>query len=131
MIKNKGDRKMNKKGELNWVFADGDLPPQGDNPDFEGHEAITVTNLNEAAAHLTFDVYFENREPVKGLTFTLGAERVFCFRLDKPFCDQQYNIPYGQYSLVLHSDIPVVAVFGRLDVRQTNMAYYVVQGYSY
>lgn len=115
---------MSKNGEFNWVFAEGNLPHQG-------HDAITVTNLNETPAHLTFDVYFEDREPVKGLTYTIGAERVFCFRLDKPFCDQQYKIPFGQYTLVLHSDKPVVAVFGRLDERQTNMAYYTFQGYSY
>ncbi|MBR6632855.1 MAG: hypothetical protein IKL05_00970 [Clostridia bacterium] len=122
---------MAQKGQLNWVFADGDLPPLGDNPEFQGHEAITVTNLNETPAHLSFDIYFPDRDPIKGLTYTLGAERVNCFRLDKPFCDQQYKIPFGQYSLVLQSDVPVVAVFGRLDVRQTNMAYYIVQGYAY
>ncbi len=119
------------KGQLNWVFPDGDLPPHGDNPDFLGHEALTVTNLNETDAHLTIDIIFEDKDPVKGLTFTLGAERVFCFRLDYPICDQKFQIPHGQYSIVVHSDVPVVACFGRLDVRQTNMAYYIVQGYSY
>ena len=122
---------MAQNGQMNWVFADGNLPPVGDDYEFQGHEAITVTNLNEAPAHLTFDIYFSDREPVKGLTFTLSAERVYSFRLDKPFCDQGYKIPYGQYSLVLHSDVPVVAAFARLDVRQKNMAYYTVQGFTY
>ena len=27
------------KGKKNWVFCDGYLPPKGDNPEFEGHEA--------------------------------------------------------------------------------------------
>ena len=118
-------------GKLNWVFPDGDLPPHGDNPDFQGHEALMVTNLNGKPAHLTFDLIFEDKDPVKGLTYTLGAERVHCFRLDKPMFDQKYqNVP-GQYSLIVHSDVPVVAVFGRLDVRQVNMAYYSVQGYSF
>lgn len=34
-------------------------------------------------------------------------------------------------ALVVNSSVPVVAVFGRLDVRQANMAYYSVQGYAY
>lgn len=118
-------------GKLNWVFSDGDLPPQGDNPDFQGHEALMITNLNTAPAKLTFDLLFEDKEPVKGLTYTLGAERIHCFRLDGPVFDQNFKIPCGQYALVVHSDVPVVAVFGRLDVRQTNMAYYAVQGYSF
>ena len=122
---------MTQNGQLNWVFADGNLPPHGENPDLQGHEAIIVTNLNETPAQLSFDIYFSDREPVKGLTYTLGAERVNRFRLDKPFCDQGYKIPYGQYSLVLHSDVPVVASFERLDVRQSNMAYITVQGYTY
>ena len=112
---------MSKKGQLNWVFA------HGDKPEFQGYEEITVTNLNEVPAHLTFDLYFEDREPLKGLTYTLGAERVFCFKLDKPFCDQEYNIPFCKYSLVLHSDLPVVASF----LRQTNATCYNVQGYCY
>ena len=53
-----------------------------------------------------------------------------CFRLDKPLGEQKFRIPFGQYALVVHSDLPVVAVFGRLDVRQANMAYYSVAGYS-
>lgn len=118
-------------GNKTWVFPDGDLPPKGDNPDFEGHEALTVTNLNTVPAHLSIDIYFEDKDPVKGLTFTLGAERVFCFRLDKPCFDQNYQIPFGQYSLVVRSDVPVVSVFGRLDVRQVNMAYYSMSGYSF
>ena len=89
---------MSKNGELNWVFTCG-----------EKKEMLSVTNLNESPVHLTFDIYFEKREPVKGLTCTVDAERVFCFKLDKPFCDQQYNIPLGHFSLVLHSDLPIVA----------------------
>jgi len=62
---------------------------------------------------------------------TLDGKRVHCFRLDGPVFDQQYQIPFGQYALHLESDVPVVAVFGRLDTRQPNLAYYAVQGYSF
>lgn len=118
-------------GKLNWIFADGELPPKGDNPDFPGHESLMITNVNDKDAHITIDILFDDRDPVKGLTCTVGAERVKCLRLDKKICDQEYQIPYGQYALVIHSDVPVAAVFGRLDVRQANMSFYSVQGYSY
>lgn len=117
-------------GKKNWVFADGDLPPAGNREPF-GHEALMVVNLNEEKAYLSIDILFEDKAPVKGLTHILEGEKVICFRLDKPICDQNYKIPQGQYALVLHSNIPVVASFGRLDVRQPNMSYYSVQGYSY
>lgn len=117
-------------GMKNWVFCDGDLPPSGDK-DLQGHEALMVTNLNGQEAHLLIDILFEEKSPVKGIAATIGPERVRCFRLDAPIGDRQFKIPPGQYSLVLHSDVPVVAVFGRLDVRQPNLAYYSVQGYSF
>ena len=33
------------KGKRNWVFCDGYLPPHGDDPAFQGHEALMLTNL--------------------------------------------------------------------------------------
>ena len=114
---------MAEKGQHNWVFADG-------NPyssDAVGYEELTVTNLNETAARLTFDIYFTDRAPVKGLTYTVEAERVTSFRLDMPICDQEYKLPRSRYSLVLHSNVPVVATFGR----QTGTSYCTVQGYAY
>ncbi|MDD2441451.1 MAG: hypothetical protein GX821_04260 [Clostridiaceae bacterium] len=117
-------------GKKNWLFCDGDLPPAGDREPL-GHEALMVTNLNAQDVHLVIDLYFEDREPVKGLTAMVAAERVHCFRLDQPLGDQRFQIPSGQYSLVLHSDLPVASVFGRLDVRQPNLAYYSVTGYAW
>lgn len=118
------------KGKRNWVFCDGDLPPAGDKEPF-GHEALMVVNLNDEPAELSIDILFEDRDPVKNITQKLEGQRVVCIRLDKPIGDQKYKIPHGQYALVLHSNLPVVAVFGRLDVRQPNLAYYSVQGYAY
>ena len=120
---------MEEWGKRHWVFTDGDLPPAGD-ADLQGHEALIITNAGEEDAHLLVDVLFEDRAPHKGIEVEVAAERVLCIRLDKPFGKTPYQIPFGQYSLVLRSDVPVVATFGRLDVRQPNLAYYVVQGYG-
>ena len=117
-------------GKKNWIFADGDLPPAGDKEPF-GHESIMVLNLNEEKADLEIDLYFDNKEPVLGLKESLDAQRVKSIYMHKAVGEQQYKVPFGQYAIVLRSNIPVVAVFGRLDVRQPNMAFYSVQGYSY
>jgi hypothetical protein len=121
---------MNANGQKTWVFADGDLPPAGEQEPF-GHEALMVVNLNNKAASLRIDILFEDKDPVRDIKASVAAERVHCFRLDKPLGEQGYSIPHGQYALVLRSDVPVVAVFGRLDVRQDNLAYYSVAGYSF
>lgn len=117
-------------GSKNRIFCDGDLPPAGEN-EFEGHEALVITNINKHNAIIIIDLYFQDKLPVKGIKSMVEAERVLCISLDKPIGEQQYQISPGQYSLVLKSVVPIFAVFGRLDVRQENMAYYSVQGFTY
>ena len=120
---------MNGIGYTTWVFTDGDLPPRGDGP-LPGHEALIITNAGLEDADITVDVLFDKALPKKGIRVCVKGERVLCIRLDEPFGEPEYQIPFGQYSLVLHSNVPVVATFGRLDVRQPNLAYYTVQGFG-
>jgi len=121
-----------KKGKKNWVFCDGYLPPQGDNPEFEGHEALMITNLNDKKAEIELTFVFEDKEPKKGVTLTLDGMRTTCIRLDKPMGDDGFMLGESvQYTVWVKSSVPVCACFGRLDVRQTNMAYYSVEGYSF
>lgn len=118
-------------GMKNWVFCDGDLPPKGDNPEFQGHEALMITNVSDKDAHIRIKVLFEDKAPYDKITLELKAERTVCLRLDKPIGNEKYQIPYGQYALHVISDVPVCACFGRLDVRQSNMAYYSLSGYGF
>jgi len=120
----------NNKGKLNWLFCDGDLPPK-DGSEFEAHEALMVVNLQDTEAKIELQILFEDRDPIEEIIVTVPSKRVKCFRLDKPLGDKQFTIPQGQYALLLTSSIPVFAVFGRLDTRQTNLAYYSVQGHSF
>lgn len=120
---------MKATGFKTWVFTDGDLPPRGDG-ELPGHEALMITNTGAKDAHISVDILFSETDPKKDIKIEVGAERVLCIRLDMPFGEPSFQIPFGQYSLVLHSDVPVVASFGRLDVRQPNLAYYTVPGYG-
>lgn len=115
-------------GKKLWVFADGDLPPQG-NEEPLGHEALMVVNTQKKDAQLSLSFYFEDKDPVTGVSLTIPAQRVCCTRMDYPVGNEQVSIPEGQYALVVESTEPVVAVFGRLD-RREHMAYYPVQGFS-
>lgn len=116
------------KGKKVWVFPDGDLPQPGDKEPF-GHESLIILNLNDKDTTVKFDIYFEDTDPVKDITSVIKAERVRCFRLDKPVGEDNYQIPPGQYSLVVRSELPVVAQIGRMDVQQPNLAYYTTMGY--
>ena len=120
------------KGKKNWVFCDGYLPPHGDNPEFEGHEALMLTNLNDEKANIELTFIFEDKEPVSGIEVSLDGMRTTCIRLDKPLGKDEVMLGESvQYTVWVKSDIPICACFGRLDVRQTNMAYYSVEGYAF
>ena len=117
-------------GKKVWVFADGDLPPHpigAEDP--KAHEALMVVNNNERQANLSITLLFENAEPKQGLRLTVPPKRVNCFRMDLPIWGGDYVVPFGQYAVIVESDVPVVAVFGRLD-RRENMAYYPVAPYA-
>ena len=110
-------------GHYIWLVPDGDLPPKGEG-ELEGHEALIILNTGSQKANIKIDIYFEDKDPKKDLPIEIGAERVLCIRLDKPLPVSGYQIPCGQYSLRIRSDEKIVVQFGRLDVRQPNLAYY-------
>ena len=115
-------------GKKTWVFADGDLPPQGDREPL-GHEALMVVNNGKSDANLELEILFEDKEPKAGIRLTVPAKRVNCFRMDYPIGKEGYRIPFGQYAAILNSDVPVVCLYGRLD-RRPDMAYYPIGGFS-
>ena len=123
---------MSMIGKNNWVFCDGYLPPQGDNPEFEGHEALMLTNLNDVKAEIELVLVFEDKDPIGGIYVELDPMRTTCVRMDKPLGKDGIMLGESvQYTLWVKSTTPICACFGRLDVRQTNMAYYSVEGYSF
>jgi hypothetical protein len=122
---------MKQGGAHVWYFPDGYLPEKVENTRLEPHEALMVLNTGSEPARIELDFYFEDREPVKGVALTVGAERSVCFRLDHP--EQIGGLvipPLTQYGMRLRSDLPIVAQFARLDATQPNLAYYVNIGYA-
>lgn len=121
-----------KIGKKNWVFCDGYLPPKGDNPEFEGHEALMLTNLNKDKAKIELVIVFEDKDPIDGIWVDLDGMRTTCVRMDKPLGNDGLVLGESvQYTVWVKSDVPICACFGRLDVRQTNMSYYSVEGYAF
>ncbi len=120
------------KGKKNWVFCDGYLPPLRDNSYFECHEALMLTNLNNKPAKIELTFIFEDKDPIGGIFVDLDGMRTTCVRLDKPLGPQKLQLGESvQYTLWVKSDRPICACFGRLDVRQSNMAYYSVESFTF
>ncbi len=114
-------------GKKIWVFSDGDLPPRGNEEPY-GHEALMVVNNSDTTAEISMTLLFEDKDPKENIRISVPAKRVNCFRMDMPLGEEGFEIVPGQFAVILESNIPIVAVYGRLD-RRKDMAYYPVAGY--
>jgi hypothetical protein len=117
-------------GKKLWIFPDGEMPPPGDYP-LKGHESVVILNTAKEDARISMVLYFTDREPEKGIEFTVPSERVRCIRMDnlEDICGVSVPVEL-QYAISLESDVPVVAQYGRLDTRSQPMAFYTTSGYS-
>lgn len=118
-----------KGGATTWYFPDGYLPEKTEGK-MEAHEAIMIMNVNTETANLKMDIFFQDKEPIRNISIQVSAERVVSLNLSLSINTDGYEIPpLTQYAVRLRSDIPVVAMFGRLDTTQSNLAYYTVSSY--
>jgi hypothetical protein len=85
------------------------------------HESVCILNDGDEPAQCTLDVYFEDRDPILGIPFTVGAQRSLHLRLDKLKTPSGEEIPRDTcYSLRVTSDRNIVVQHSRLDVTQPN-----------
>ena len=120
-----------KGGKRVWYFADGYLPEKADHGTMEAHEALMLFNAHETDSRVVIDIYYSDREPVKGIVVRAPAERVISLRLDHPEDLNGAVIPpLTQYALRITSEYPIICQFGRLDTTQSAMAYYVGVGFA-
>ncbi len=115
-------------GKRVWIFPDAELPPVGEN-EIPGHESIIVTNTGNKDAKIRVTLFYTNKEPKKDIVFSVKAERVRCVRTNDPsvFGDDMPKREI-QYAIMLESDVPVVAQYGRAEPRK--VAFYTTPGFS-
>ena len=113
-------------GKKVWIFPDAELPPVGCNA-VPGHESIIVTNVTDATAHIKFTLLYANRHPVTFPT-EVAPMRVRCLRTNEQTDFGPYTAKEGeQYAIMLESDVPIVAQYGRAEPRA--VAFYTTPGY--
>ena len=113
-------------GKKVWIFPDAELPPVGGN-EILGHESVIITNVNQQTAHIKFTLLYVDRDPVS-FDAEVEAMRVRCLRSNNAddFCGYTAN-EGEQYAIMLESDVPVVAQYGRAEPRAVN--FYTTPGY--
>ena len=114
-------------GKKVWIFPDAELPPVGVNL-IPGHESIIITNTGDEDAHITITLIYTDKEPVKVPEIVVGARRVRCLRTNVEADFGPYTAKFEeQYAIMLESDVPVVAQYGRAEPRAVN--FYTTPGY--
>lgn len=121
------------EGKHQWYIVDGYRPAPQPDPTavYEGHESIMILNPNAQDANVLISIYFEDRDPVENIPFSVPAKRIRCFKSHEKEVLGGLEIGIGvQYSMTLKSDVGVIVQYGRLDVQQSNMAYMALMAQS-
>ena len=115
-------------GKKNWIIPDCELPPEGEGI-LKGHESVIIVNDTDETAHIKVKLFFPDKEPYTDITWTVDAQRVRCFRMNnlEDMCGFEVERE-TQYAMKLESSCEIVVQYGRLDNRQTNLAYYTTLG---
>lgn len=114
-------------GKKVWVFPDAELPPVGVNL-IPGHESIIITNTGDQDANIKITLLYTDKNPVSFMV-TVQARRVRCLRTNEEKDFGPFTAKFDeQYAIMLESDVPVVAQYGRADPRA--VAFYTTPGYA-
>ena len=117
-------------GKKNWIIPDCELPLPGEGV-LKGHESVIVVNDSDVRADIEVKIFYVDKDCDVKIRWTVEAGRVRCFRMNNVNDMDGYEIPVDtQYAMKVTSNTPIVLQYGRLDNRQTNLAYYTTLGYA-
>lgn len=113
-------------GKKVWIFPDAELPPEGVNL-IPGHESIIITNVSDKTANIKITLIYTDKDPVSFPT-QVEAMRVRCLRTNQERDFGAFTAKFEeQYAIMLESDVPVVAQYGRAEPREVH--FYTTPGY--
>lgn len=116
-------------GKKKWIIPDCELPPEGEGV-LKGHESVIIVNDSKKMAFIQVTLYFADKECYKGIAWTVEPKKVRCFRMNDVQDMCGFVVPKEtQYAMKLVSSQKIVVQYGRLDNRQTNLAYYTTMAF--
>lgn len=120
---------MSVVGKKNWIIPDCELPPEGEGV-MKGHESVVIVNDSNKTAVIKVKLYFTDKKPYEDITWEVAPQTVKCFRMNNVEHMCGFEVPLEtQYAMKLESSQKIVVQYGRLDNRQTNLAYYTTLAY--
>ncbi len=117
-------------GKKTWILPDCELPMEGEGV-LKGHESVIVVNDSDVDAEIEVKLFFADKDAYNDIKWQVKCGRVRCFRMNNLDDMCGYKVPYDtQYAMKLTSNCNIVVQYGRLDNRQTNLAYYTTLGFA-
>ncbi len=112
-------------GKKVWIFPDTELPPVGQN-EIPGHESVIIVNTTEKTANVKVTFLYSDKQPLEGISVEVLGNRVRCLRTTEDF-DGVMPTVGEQYAIMLESNVPIVAQYGRAEPRP--VSFYTTPGY--
>ena len=117
-------------GKKRWIIPDCELPREGEG-ELKWHESVIIVNDNKTPVTINVTLFFTERPPYENIIWNVNAQSVRCFRMNNLDDMCGFEVPLEtQYAMKLESTGNIVLQYGRLDNRQTNLAYYTTLGYG-
>ena len=117
-------------GKKRWIIPDCELPPAGEG-ELKGHESVIIVNDNDTDVTVDVTLFFTDIPAYEGIRWSVKAKSVRCFRMNNTEDMCGFVVPLEtQYAMKLEASGNIVLQYGRLDNRQTNLAYYTTLGFG-
>jgi hypothetical protein len=123
-------------GKKVWAFPDAFLPAKGhpyktsSHGDQFGHESLCIINYDQNTANIVLDFLYEDQDPIENYTFDMHPKRSIHLRIDDIEVNGQKLPREKPYSIVLKSNINVVAQLSRLDTTSEHNAFMTAMGWG-
>ena len=116
-------------GKKYWIIPDCELPPEGEGV-LKGHESVVIVNDSNKKAVIDVKIFFVDKQCHHKITWEVEPQTVKCFRMNNVEHMCGFKVPLEtQYAMKLSSSQKIVVQYGRLDNRQTNLAYYTTMAF--
>ena len=123
-------------GKKVWAFPDAFLPAKG-HPyktssygDQFGHESLCIINYDQNTANIVLDFLYEDQDPIENYTFNMQGKRSIHLRIDDIEVNGQKLPREKPYSIILKSDINIVAQLSRLDTTSKFNSFMTAMGWG-